>query len=137
MLYGFGSYYNGNEEKMSEFVKSGAAYIGYDKTEAPGLFEELTNIKAWDIVFLKSYPPATGLFIKAIGIVENNEKCYVPTLGHGVPVRWLWSALNESEYIRVGIVHDKIENTRGGTIYHEYGPKIQQIILDKISSLIA
>lgn len=137
MFYAFGSNYSGSEEKMSDFVSNEVACIGWNPTEAQPLHQLMSSINPGDIIFLKSYPPQAGLYIKAIGIAYDTETTFnIPNLGFGKKVKWLWSAENESEYIKMGHLRDKYDNMRNGSIYIECSSIVQKVIIDKIVSLL-
>ena len=130
MIYGIGSVYNSTEEQLSHFVSSGVACIGWPREEAPALHQLLSRIAVGDLVFVKSYPPSSGLYVKAVGVVTSAELFNVPGLGFGRSVSWVWSALDGREPVHLGRIKDRYDNMRHGTLYEELGPIVQQRVLD-------
>lgn len=135
-IFGMGSMYGSTEEKLPEFISKGHAFIGYTPEEAPALHQILKSIKISDIVFIKSFNGAHGLFIKAVGIVTGNEVLKDPYsgLGYGVPVKWIWVCSENDPQKKLGKLEDKMDNMRGGTLYEEFGPEVQKVVLDLLFS---
>lgn len=132
MIYGIGSVFDSTEEKLPQFVTSNVACVGWDRNDAPGLHQLLGKIGVGDIIFVKAYPPSSGLYIKAVGIVNSPDIFNVPNLGYGRSVSWIWSALDGREPIHLGPVNDRYDNMRRGTLYEELGPVVQQRVLDVV-----
>ena len=128
-IYGIGANYD-NVDVSQEFINGEIACIGWDISEAPELYQIFRNVKNGDVIYIKSFSPSNGLYIKAVGIVTNNE-IKKETQGLGVSVKWIWDG-----YYHYGKVHDKY-NVRSITIYEEYNKDIQDLILDLIFSKIA
>ena len=118
-VYAIGAYYSRRGDVSEEFVKNGVACIGYSEERAPGLYEQLSKIKAGDVIFIKSWVPQSGLHIKAVGIVVNPHVCPHETLGSCIGVRWAWSG----EWV-TGRLADRGDNLRVGTLYEEFNPKV-------------
>ena len=72
-VYGIGAMYGGTEDMSEKFLENGVACIGFDPGDAPGLHEQLSKVKAGDVIFIKSYVPTSGLHIKAVGIVIDPD----------------------------------------------------------------
>ena len=121
MIYGIGSMYGSTDEKLPEFVSRKVACIGWPKTEASSLHQLLTQIGVGDIIFVKSYPPSHGLYVKAVGIVNSPELYTFPDLGTGRGVRWVWVADENIEPVHLGRMNDRYDNFRGGSLYQELG----------------
>ncbi len=130
-MYGIGSVYDSTDEKLEEFVRSGVACIGWPEQEAPGLHQQLAHIGVGDIMFVKAFPPAQGLYIKAVGIVSNAKVLELPrNLGFGREVKWVWSATNGKDPLKLGRIEDRYDFMRTGTMYLELGPLVQEKIID-------
>ena len=125
-VYAIGAYYSRRGDVSEEFVKNGVACIGYSEERAPGLYEQLSKIKAGDVIFIKSWVPQSGLHIKAVGIVVNPHVCPHETLGSCIGVRWAWSG----EWVTVGKLADRGDNLRVGTLYEEFNPKVVRCVVD-------
>jgi hypothetical protein len=134
MIYGMGSNYEGSTEMMPEFIRAKAICLGWGTEEAAPLHQLFNHIGVGDIVYLKSYPPAHGLYIKAVGVVISSEIFNIPELGVARKVKWLWVARSQAEYVHLGHLQDKYDNIRGGSLYPEYGPKVQNEILLKVGA---
>lgn len=130
MIFGIGSVYGSTEEKLPQFISSGVACVGWPPEEAPGLHQLLSRISVGDIIFVKSYPPSSGLHIKAVGLVTSQEIFNVPHLGFGRSVEWVWSVGGDTAAIRLGQLNDRYDNMRRGTLYEELGPTAQEKIIN-------
>ncbi len=129
-IYGFGAAFGGSDDMTARFIEAGGAFVGYSQTEAPVAHEMLRMIEVGDIAFLKSFPPSTGLIVKAVGIVVGSAPFEDAELGHGVRVRWITIADDSGgEIARLGKIRDKADFTRGGTLYREYSPTVNRHIL--------
>jgi hypothetical protein len=135
MIYGLGSNYEGSTEMMDRFIELGVACIGWSPEDSESLQQMFSHIQVGDIIYLKSYPPAHGLFIKAVGIVISSKMFNIPDLGVARKVKWLWCGRRDFNFIKMGHVRDKYDNMRGGTIYPEYGPAVQAMVLEKIQPI--
>lgn len=130
MIHGIGSMYGGKQEMLPKFVAAQMACIGWDKADAAPLHQMLaTSIQVGDILYIKSQTPSDGLFIKAVGIVLDSEIYNHPELGFGRKVHWVWVSKGNPEFIRLGKQSDKYDNIRAGSLYPEYGEKVQKVVL--------
>src|SRR5207245_703490 len=129
MIYGIGSVYGSTDEMLPQFVSRKVACIGWPETEAAGLHQMLGHIGVGDIVFIKAHPPSHGLYIKAVGVVDSPEVYRFPDLGSGRSVRWVWSATDGVKPAHLGRLNDRYDNLRGGTIYPEFGPTVQEAVI--------
>ena|SRR3989442_971813 len=130
MIYGIGSVYGSKHEKLSQFVSSSVACIGWERDQAPALHQLLNRIAVGDIVFVKSFTASGGLYIKAVGVVTSPEILILPDLRYGRSVSWVWSALDVKDAIHLGRIEDRYDNMRFGTLYEELGPVVQQRVVD-------
>jgi hypothetical protein len=136
MFYGIGAAYSsGTEDYTSTFINKGIACIGWDSKDAPAFHEILRQINIGDIVFLKSFSPKAGLYIKAIGLVSSskilqpNETEY---LGYAREVAWKFRALKQNQWLWLGRLQDKYDFMRGGTMYIEMNPDVQTKIIAEL-----
>lgn len=123
-IFGIGAFYSSDVSKY--FIDNSMAYVGWSKDEAPSLYEILRIIKLGDIIYIKSAPPGSGLRVKAVGIVVDNETTENKVYGTGIKVKWLWTGPE----ILINI--DDKYNVRNNTLYEEYNKIIQTKILDLI-----
>ncbi|OWV21135.1 hypothetical protein B7982_12860 [Fibrobacter sp. UWB2] len=133
MFYGFGAFYdNGTVNNTESFIHQGLAYIGWNKQQSPSYHQMLSTISVGSIVFIKSFSPRAGLYIKAIGIVKS-DKLVENDLGTAREVKWLFAAKNASEWLWFGRLDDKMDCVRGCALYIEFHEQVQKAILDKIA----
>lgn len=125
---GIGAMFGGTEDVSSEFINRGVACIGFEPDDAPFTHGQMATLKAGDIVFIKSYPPHLGLYLKAVGIVTDATLQKVANLGYGVAVRWVWHDVANPVFL--GKQDDRGDHVRRGTFYEEVGPGVQQVLLD-------
>lgn len=135
-IYGIGSKYGSTDEKLPEFIKSGFAFIGYDEADAPAIYNAFKATKVGDIIFVKS-SSAHGLYIKAVGVITGRDliKDQIGGLGWGKRVKWAWHQKLDPnkdgiENIKMGKITDGMTNMRMGTFYEEFGPEVQEQVLN-------
>ena len=134
-IYGFGAAYSGTEDMTSAFIKAGGAFVGWKRTEAPAAHAMLRQIEIGDVAFLKSFPPSTGLIVKAVGLVtEAGDDIMDWEIGTGVKVSWAFVGARDGGTKLFGKIGDKADFTRGGTLYREYNPEVQRRIVALILS---
>ena len=94
----------------------------------------LAGIGVGDLVFIKSFPPSRGLYIKAVGIVKTHEVIDftdIPSLrdlGYGREVDWIWH--DNVDPVHLGRLEDRYDYMRGGTLFQEFGPVVQARVID-------
>lgn len=139
-IYGIGSKYGSTDEKLPEFINRGFAFIGYNEADAPAIFNAFKATKVGDIIFVKS-SSAHGLYIKAVGVIIGGDLIKDPFsgLGWGKKVKWVWHQKLDPnkegiENIKMGKVHDGMTNMRMGTFYEEFGPEVQEKVLELLFS---
>jgi len=128
-IYGLGAYYSSRDpaDVSNLFISQGVACVGWDYLDAPPLHEIMHNMKIGDMLYIKSYPRNMGLIIKAVGFVIDNNVVQIEGLGNAcIKVKWIWSGIKE-----VGMLEDKYIRT--GTLYEEYNPEVQKIIINLIT----
>jgi hypothetical protein len=129
MIYGIGTTYDSSNEKLPEFVASEVVCVGWTAAASPAIHQLFGQIGVGDIVFAKSFPPSHGLFIKGVGVVTSAKLFDLPKLGVARHVHWIWSALEGREPVRLGRIDDHYDYFRGGTLYQELGPRVQDAVL--------
>jgi hypothetical protein len=124
-VYGIGAMYGGTDDKSEEFVKREVAAIGSHPERAPGLHAQLAQIKAGDLMFIKSYAPQVGLWIKAVGIVTAPGVRRDDDLRWCIGVRWTWSG-----ELKLGEIGDRCDLVRRGPLYEEFNPEVIRRVID-------
>ena len=125
-IFGLGAFYE--EDVTNKFLLNNVACIGWSYKDAPSLHKLMSHIKVGDIIYIKSYPYAEGLEIKAVGIVLDDNVSPVNGIGKAcLKVKWIWEG---SEVI--GKVEDKYVRTI--TIYEEFNPAVQKKVVDLLTS---
>jgi hypothetical protein len=137
MIYAIGSVFGSSEEKLSDFISQNVACIGWPRDEAPALHQILQKMVVGDIIFVKAFPPSSGLHVKAVGIITSSEIFNVPNLGYGRAVQWVWSATEGRVHFTIGRLNDRYDNMRNGTLYEEFGPEVQTRIIDILLNPVA
>ena len=125
-IYGLGAYYH--EDVTSEFLSNGIACVGWDRTDAPALYNMMVHIKVGDIIYIKSHPIDRGLIIKAVGIVTDGEVISTDLGDACLRVTWIWVGNEE-----LGKIPDKY-NVRNNTLYEEHNPTIQRVVVRLLTS---
>ncbi len=126
-IFGLGAYYD--KDVTSKFLLNNVACIGWSYEDAPSLHKVMRHIKVGDIIYIKSYPLAQGLEIKAIGIVLDDNVFPLKDVGEAcLKVKWIWEG---SEVI--GKIDDKYYVKRL-TIYEEFNPDVQKKVVDLLTS---
>lgn len=132
MIYGVGATYeDGSIDHFSSFIAQGIICVGWDKETAPAFHAMLAGMSVGDTVFIKSFSPKVGLYIKAIGIIADSD-VFESNLGSARRVKWLFSANNKEQWLKFGRMYDKYDFMRGGTLYPEFNPEIVKAITDKL-----
>lgn len=132
MIYGVGATYeDGSVDHFSSFIAQGIICVGWDKKTAPAFHAMLAGMSVGDTVFIKSFSPKVGLYIKAIGIIADSD-VFESNLGSARKVKWLFSANSKEQWLKFGRMYDKYDFMRGGTLYPEFNPEIVRVITDKL-----
>lgn len=127
-VWGIGAFY---ESDVSEkFISQGCACIGWNKADAPSLYQMLTSVKIGDIIYLKSFSPRKKqLLIKAIGIVVNNKlDSEMFEAGNGIQVKWKELDAPIKVDITAQIYKNNVFNN---TLYEEYNPEILEKVISE------
>lgn len=129
-IYGIGAMYDGTDDMTETFLSKGGAYLGWRDQEAPYAHQLLRRIGVGDVIYIKSYSPQTGLYIKAVGMVmEPAEPVHDDDLGTRLGVDWRWVADPLDEPLLIGKVEDKADFMRRGSLYEEMNPTLQRRIV--------
>ncbi|WP_374944967.1 hypothetical protein [Sphingomonas sp.] len=127
-IIGIGAMYGGTQDVSADFVERGVAAIGFEPVNAPFTHSQMATLKVGDMIFIKSYPPHLGLYIKAVGVVIDAVIKPIEGLGYGVDVRWAWHDINNP--VVLGKMDDRGDHVRRGTFYEEVGPAVQAVVID-------
>lgn len=129
-IFAIGAYYD--EDVSHDFIKHNIAGPGWDKDKAPELHQFISSLKVGDIIYIKSAPPSSkNITVKAIGIIVDNELLESEEETKGIVsigrnVRWLVTN-------KFAIAKPKEKNNvRLNTMYEEFHPTVQNIIIDKL-----
>lgn len=125
-IFGIGAFYD--RDVSQDFVKENLVGIGWDVTDAPELHRFIISLKVGDIVYIKSYPPSSqDIIVKAIGIIIDDNIMANNLVSCGRNVRWLYT-----QEFRIPKPQEK-NNVRANTLYEEFHPEVQRIILEYIT----
>lgn len=130
-IYGIGATWN-NDDMVEEFLRDNKICMGWSIIQAPSIYRILRDIKIGDIIYIKSYEfsqsPAQ-LRVKAVGIIIDdnlfayNEESERNNYRECITVRWLWRGNEIIEF-------NDPYNVRTNSLFQEFNPNIQRIILD-------
>jgi hypothetical protein len=142
-IYGVGSNFGPgkNEEQKDKFIEKGKYILGWNYQEASDLHALMAAFKVGDILYLKTAQPGHAeMTIKAIGIVtkslvhclydRRNKLDMDKSKGENLFVKVKWIYTKE---FSIKIETGKMNNERSATIYEEWLPEVQDIIIDKIT----
>ena len=100
----------------------------WDNLVAPELHQFVNSLKVGDIVYIKSYSPRSNdIIVKAIGVVKDDglvTNSSVVRAGRNIK----WVVKNN---FRIPKPKEK-NNVRSNTMYEEFHPEVQKVILDKL-----
>lgn len=151
-VYGIGATFKGRKH-FQDFKDYKIAFLSWDEEIAPELHKLFQSIKIGDIFYIKSYTPRSGLIIKAVGIVSDNDIKTFNIVTKQITdydiddiknenkvscmsVKWVWrgsgDAIDENkEFIEFEANMDKY-NVRNIAIYEEFNKEILDKVIDKI-----
>jgi len=125
-IFAVGAYYD--EDVSDDFIRNGIAGPGHAKADAPELHQFVNSLKVGDILYIKSASPSSkDIVIKAIGVVTDD--IFVTSssvVSAGRNIKWL-----VTESFKVPKPKEK-NNVRMNTMYEEFHPEVQKVILDKL-----
>lgn len=127
-IFAIGAYYDG--DVSSDFIENNIAGPGWSEEEAPELHQFINSLKVGDIVYIKSASPSSkDIIVKAIGVVTDDTLVTSSSIvSAGRNIKWL-----ETDSFRIPKPKEK-NNVRLNTMYEEFHPKVQKVILDKLFS---
>jgi hypothetical protein len=124
-IYGIGAFYENDVSK--EFIKHNVIGCGWSISDAPEIHQFVASLKVGDIVYIKSFSPnSVDLFVKAIGIIIDDEIINTDLVSCGRNVKWFMK-----KEIRIPKPDEK-NNMRMNTIYEEFNPRIQKVIIKNL-----
>ena len=128
-IFGIGAYYD--EDVSQNFIQANLVGVGWDAVDAPELHQFIRSLKVGDIVYIKAYPPGSSdIIVKAVGIItddqERNRANSNTLVACGRNVHWI----HTTEF-RIPRPREK-NNVRANTMYEEFHPEVQRIILQHI-----
>jgi hypothetical protein len=128
-IFGIGAYYE--EDVSQDFIKANLVGVGWAANDAPELHQFMRALKVGDIVYIKAFSPSSpDIIVKAIGIIINDE-IRTPANSNdlvscGRNVRWF-----QTRELRIPKPPEK-NNVRANTLYEEFHPTVQSVILQQI-----
>lgn len=132
MVFGVGATYDdGSRDQFSSFINHNIVCVGWDEATAPSFHAMLAGMSVGDVVFIKSFSPKAGLYIKAIGVIATSNVFDTP-FGKARKVIWKYVAESKDGWFKFGRMYDKYDFMRGGTLYPEYNPDIVRKVLDYV-----
>jgi len=128
-IYGIGAFYS--EDVSEKFISNNLVGVGWSDQDAPELHQYIHSLKVGDIVYIKAFPPSLNqIIVKAIGIIIDDsvldKKMTNGLVECGRKVRWF---SKEPFSIPKPIERN---NVRQNTMYEEFHPEIQTLIINKI-----
>lgn len=127
-IFAVGAYYD--EDVSDDFIKNNIAGPGWSKTDAPELHQFVNSLKVGDIIYIKSASPSSkDIIVKAIGVIADDVLVASSSVvSAGRNIKWL-----VTESFRIPKPKEK-NNVRLNTMYEEFHPEVQKIILNKLFS---
>ena len=126
-IFAVGASY-GKTDVSGDFIKNNIAGPLWDNLVAPELHQFVNSLKVGDIVYIKSYSPRSNdIIVKAIGVVKDDglvTNSSVVRAGRNIK----WVVKND---FRIPKPKEK-NNVRSNTMYEEFHPEVQKVILDKL-----
>ncbi len=127
-IFGVGAYYD--EDVSGDFIKGNLVGVGWGDQQAPELHRFVRSLKVGDIVYIKAYPPGGAIYVKAIGLIKDDvirKKANTDGLvSIGRNVHWI-----TTDEFQIPRPNEK-NNVRANTMYEEYHPEVQQVIMAKL-----
>lgn len=129
-IFGIGANFN-NQDVSDVFISYSFIGIGWDIEFAPDLHEFIKSLKVGDIIYIKSFSPSSpNIKIKGIGLISNSEILNEETSDENLTIgrNVLWCCKEEFELQKPNGKNNVMNNS----IYEEFNPKMQAVILEKI-----
>ena len=127
-IFGIGANFD-NQDVSDVFISCSFMGIGWGIESAPDLHEFIKSLKVGDIIYIKSFSP-NNFKIKGIGLIANSEILNEETSDGNLTIgrNVLWCCKKEFELQKP----NGKNNVRNNSIYEEFNPEVQAIILEKI-----
>jgi hypothetical protein len=138
-IYGVGSKWE--DETKEHFFSEGKFILGWNEGSAKDLYACVAALKVGDILYIKSNQPGSrSIRVKGIGIVTKNLINCINSGEYGnssisdwqslfVRVAWVYK---DEFYINIPENEGKLTPIRAATIYEEYLPYVQEVIIAKL-----
>jgi len=125
-IFAVGAYYD--KDVSNDFIKNNIAGPGWSRADAPELHQFINSLKVGDIVYIKSASPSSkDIIVKAIGVVADDVLVTNSSVvSAGRNIKWL-----VTESFRIPKPKEK-NNVRLNTMYEEFHPDVQRVVLDKL-----
>ena len=129
-IFGIGAYYD--EDVSEQFIENSIAGPGWSQEKAPELFQYMSSLKVGDIVYIKSCPASSkDIHVKGIGFVADHKlltesEDTKDLVSAGRRINWM-----NTEKFTIPKPQEK-NNVRSNTMYEEFHPEIQKIIMAKV-----
>ena len=121
-IYGIGAYFS--SDVSNDFIANNLVGTGWSLKDAPELFQFMKSLKVGDIVYIKSFSPASSdLIIKGIGIIKDDVVVTNSIVKCGRNVIW-----KNTNQLRVAKPQER-NNVRANTMYEEFHPEIQDFVM--------
>ena len=121
-IYGIGAYFS--SDVSNDFITNNLVGTGWSLKDAPELFQFMKSLKVGDIVYIKSFSPASSdLIIKGIGIIKDDVVVTNSIVKCGRNVIW-----KNTNQLRVSKPQER-NNVRANTMYEEFHPEIQDFVM--------
>lgn len=121
-IYGIGAYFS--SDVSNDFIANNLVGTGWSLKDAPELFQFMKSLKVGDIVYIKSFSPASSdLIIKGIGIIKDDVVVSNSIVKCGRNVIW-----KNTNQLRVAKPQER-NNVRANTMYEEFHPEIQDFVM--------
>ena len=121
-IYGIGAYFS--SDVSNDFIANNIIGTGWSAKDVPELFQYMRSLKVGDIVYIKSFSPASSdLIIKGIGIIKDDVVVSNSIVKCGRNVIW-----KNTNQLRLAKPQER-NNVRANTMYEEFHPEIQDFVM--------
>ena len=129
-IFGIGAHYDGTDDVSGDFITHDVAGIGWPVSDAPELHQLIKTLRVGDIIYIKSFPPASKfIFVKAIGLIRD-ENIVTRRMNNLVEIgrNVLWKVTKEFQIQKP----KEKNNVRLNSLYEEFHPDVQAEILRRL-----
>ena len=124
-IFGIGAYYE--EDVSQDFIKKNLVGIGHRVENAPELYQFMRTLKVGDVVYIKSVPRSNSdISVKGIGVIIDDKEVKNRIVSCGRNVKWV-----DTQKFRIPKPKETY-NVRKNSIYEEFHPDVQRIILERL-----